>query len=104
MQKSCISRWKGRTDVGSRRLDTAGEGWWQAPEPDGRYTYIEFNLDDISDNSGLIRFQTVTPVALRHTASSPSVPSERFRAGVSFELFGAFLGPATWAPPLRSGL
>jgi hypothetical protein len=27
-----------------------GEARWHAPEPDGEYTYLEFNLDDINYN------------------------------------------------------
>jgi hypothetical protein len=36
--------------VGSRRLCTNGEGRWHAPEPEGEFTYVEFNVDAIVYN------------------------------------------------------
>ena len=36
--------------IRSRRVATFGEGRWHAPAPDGEYTYLEFNLDDIVYN------------------------------------------------------
>ena len=33
-----------------RRVASFGEARWHAPEPDGEYTYLEFNLDDIHYN------------------------------------------------------
>jgi len=33
-----------------RRVATFGEARWHAPAPDGQYTYLEFNLDDIDYN------------------------------------------------------
>lgn len=36
-----------------RRVVTAGEGRWHAPEPDGPFTYIELHLDDIDYNGGV---------------------------------------------------
>ena len=38
--------------VGSRRIATYGEGRWHAPEPEGEFTYIEFNIDHITYNPG----------------------------------------------------
>jgi hypothetical protein len=37
--------------VGSRRVCTNGEGRWHAPSPEGEFTYLEFNLDQISYNT-----------------------------------------------------
>ena len=36
-----------------RRVVSAGEGRWHAPEPTGAFTYIELRLDDISYNGGV---------------------------------------------------
>ena len=36
--------------LGSRRLATRGECHWHAPEPQGQYCYLEFNLDHITYN------------------------------------------------------
>ncbi|MFP5346911.1 MAG: DUF6544 family protein [Actinomycetes bacterium] len=37
-------------DVRGRRVAVAGEGKWDAPEPEGHFTYIEFFVDDIVYN------------------------------------------------------
>lgn len=50
-------------DVDGRRVAVAGKGQWQAPEPDGHFTYIELNVDRITYNRGLIRDEAVTPAA-----------------------------------------
>lgn len=36
----------------SRRVGTQGEGRWHSPEPEGGFTYLEFNLDAITYNIG----------------------------------------------------
>jgi hypothetical protein len=36
--------------VDGRRVLAVGEGRWGAPQPEGPYTYLEFNLDDIIYN------------------------------------------------------
>ncbi len=33
-----------------RHLPTVGEGRWNAPEPEGSFTYVEFHIDDIHYN------------------------------------------------------
>ena len=40
----------GHRDSNGRRILTGGEGRWAAPEPEGTFTYIEFNIDDIAYN------------------------------------------------------
>jgi hypothetical protein len=37
-------------DSDGRRILTFGEGRWQAPQPEGLLTYVEFRLDDITYN------------------------------------------------------
>jgi hypothetical protein len=34
------------------RIATAGVGRWHAPDPEGEFTYVEFNVDDIVYNAG----------------------------------------------------
>jgi hypothetical protein len=36
--------------IGQRRIATNGEGRWHAPDPEGEFTYIEFNVDHITYN------------------------------------------------------
>jgi hypothetical protein len=43
----------GYRERGGRRVATAGEGRWHAPQPDGTFTYIELHLDDIAYNRGV---------------------------------------------------
>jgi hypothetical protein len=38
--------------IDSRRVGTHGEGRWHAPEPEGEFAYLEFNLDGITYNTG----------------------------------------------------
>jgi hypothetical protein len=38
--------------IDSRRVGTRGEGRWHAPEPEGEFAYLEFNLDQITYNTG----------------------------------------------------
>jgi hypothetical protein len=40
-------------ELAGRRVVTAGEGRWHAPEPDGTFTYIDLHLDDIRYNDGM---------------------------------------------------
>jgi hypothetical protein len=42
---------RGYRTVDSRRLFTTGEGRWDAPEPEGEFTYIEFSVDDVRYNA-----------------------------------------------------
>ena len=37
-------------DVDGRRVMATGEGRWQAPQPEGVFTYLEFHIDDIAYN------------------------------------------------------
>ena len=37
-------------ECGGFRLPTAGQGRWDAPAPEGAFTYLEFHLDDIQYN------------------------------------------------------
>jgi hypothetical protein len=39
-------------DVDGRRVMATGEGRWDAPEPEGPFTYVEFNIDEIAYNPG----------------------------------------------------
>lgn len=38
--------------IDSRRVGTRGEGRWHAPKPEGEFAYLEFNLDQITYNTG----------------------------------------------------
>jgi len=38
--------------IDSRRVGTHGEGRWHAPKPEGEFAYLEFNLDQITYNTG----------------------------------------------------
>ena len=38
--------------IDSRRVSAQGEGRWHAPEPEGEFAYLEFNLDGITYNAG----------------------------------------------------
>jgi hypothetical protein len=42
-------------ELHGRRLATVGRAMWHAPEPEGRFTYLEFHIDDIE-------YDAVTPV------------------------------------------
>jgi hypothetical protein len=42
----------GYRTIGLRRIATNGEGRWHAPDPEGQFTYIEFNVDHITYNPG----------------------------------------------------
>lgn len=37
-------------DANGRRVLVMGEGRWQAPQPEGLFTYVEFAIDDIAYN------------------------------------------------------
>jgi hypothetical protein len=37
--------------IGARRVATHGEGRWHAPEPEGEFSYVELDVDDITYNS-----------------------------------------------------
>jgi hypothetical protein len=39
-----------RSEVNGHRLMTHGEARWHAPEPEGEFAYLEFELDDIAYN------------------------------------------------------
>lgn len=43
----------GHRDIDGRRILTSGEGVWHTGEPDGLFTYLEFNLDAITYNARL---------------------------------------------------
>ncbi|WP_371825949.1 DUF6544 family protein [Nonomuraea turcica] len=34
------------------RVAVAGEAQWHAPAPEGRFSYVEFHVDDIAYNTG----------------------------------------------------
>ena len=57
-------------EVADRRVVTAGEGRWHAPEPDGTFTYIELHLDGISYNGGVSA----------HSANAGALPSSEVSA------------------------
>lgn len=38
----------GYRELGGRRLSTAGAAVWHAPEPEGTFAYLEFDVDDLS--------------------------------------------------------
>jgi len=38
--------------IGSRRVSIKGEARWNAPDPEGEFAYLEFNLDEITYNKG----------------------------------------------------
>jgi hypothetical protein len=40
--------------ISDRCIATYGEGRWQAPEPEGEFSYLEYNLDDILYNAGTV--------------------------------------------------
>jgi hypothetical protein len=42
----------GYRTIGHRRIATHGEGRWHAPDPEGEFTYIEFNVDHMTYNPG----------------------------------------------------
>ena len=39
-------------ELGGHRVAVAGEGRWDAPAPEGHFTYIEFHVDDIAFDPG----------------------------------------------------
>lgn len=43
--------------IGARQVATYGEGRWRAPDPEGEFSYLEFNVDEIAYNTvpGAIR-------------------------------------------------
>jgi hypothetical protein len=51
----------GYRTIGSRRIATRGEGHWHAPDPEGEFPYIEFNVDHITYNTRTL------PIASTHT-------------------------------------
>jgi hypothetical protein len=59
----------GHHDTDGHRVLTAGEGVWHTPQPEGSFTYLEFNLDAISYNVGDAATKTTTPL------SSPAINS-----------------------------
>jgi hypothetical protein len=46
---------RGYRTLGSRRVVTVGEGRWHAPEPEGEFTYLEFDLDEITYNTPVMQ-------------------------------------------------
>jgi hypothetical protein len=45
----------GHRDTGGHRVLTTGEGVWHAPQPEGSFTYLEFDLDAIRYNVDLAK-------------------------------------------------
>jgi hypothetical protein len=41
----------GYSSVGARRVATHGEASWHAPDPEGEFSYLEFNIDEIAYNT-----------------------------------------------------
>jgi hypothetical protein len=40
--------------VGARRVATYGEARWHAPDPEGEFSYLEFNVDEIAYNTATV--------------------------------------------------
>ena len=53
-------------DADGRRILSFGEGRWQAPDPEGQFTYVEFHIDDIAYNEA--RPRPGTPVGTSRCA------------------------------------
>jgi hypothetical protein len=53
-------------DIDGRRIAVSGEGKWDAPEPDGHFTYVDFHIDDITYNPAP---DAVTGRAMRRIAA-----------------------------------
>jgi len=65
-------------DIDDRRVMSFGEGRWHAPAPEGEFTYVEFELDDISYNTDPEAFLAArTRRARRAGAATPGRPSPR---------------------------
>ncbi len=54
--------------IGRRRVATYGEARWHAPNPEGTFTYLEFNLDDIE-------YELHTPAVLEKRANPVLIAS-----------------------------
>jgi hypothetical protein len=57
----------GHRDTGGRRVLAFGTGRWQAPPPEGPFTYIEFHIDDIAYNvhgAGVLAASAPAPVEM----------------------------------------
>ena len=54
--------------LGHRRMATRGRGVWHAPEPEGTFAYLEYNLDAVAYNP-----HDLAPTARRH----PDAPTPR---------------------------
>jgi hypothetical protein len=44
----------GYRTIGVRSVATYGEARWHAPEPEGEFSYLEYNLDEIAYNAGTV--------------------------------------------------
>jgi hypothetical protein len=52
-------------DTNGRRVLVMGEGRWQAPQPEGLFTYVEFHVDDIAYNQHDVDGPLESPTAAR---------------------------------------
>ena len=60
--------------VDSRRVITTGDGRWHADDPEGDFTYLEFHLDEITDNVETARTSTRPAEAREHGARLRGLP------------------------------
>jgi hypothetical protein len=51
----------GHRDTDGHRVLTFGEGVWHAPQPDGSFAYLEFQLDAIAYNVGNVETTLLAP-------------------------------------------
>lgn len=78
-QRFVAQRWstplRSYRSFGASRIATIGEGRWHAPDPEGQFTYIEFQVDDIVYNAGPDRIST------RREAGAPQDGDHAIAAG-----------------------
>jgi hypothetical protein len=61
----------GYHELDGHRVPTVGKGAWHAPQPEGSFTYLEFDLDAIRFNAGDTETTTTSPHA------APAIHSAR---------------------------
>ena len=88
MTAGAIQRWstplRRYHSLGDHWVMSYGEGRWHAPAPEGEFTYLEFELDDISYDVDAVEFLSTQPTAMRSTtktrvslgAMTPPAPAE----------------------------
>jgi hypothetical protein len=64
--------------IGARRVATHGEGRWHAPEPEGEFSYVELDVDDVTYNgathNGRPRPEVPAVGDLRRSSGQASLP------------------------------